>query len=172
MDRIATSTKSVDMFGAGKHGFKDGNLGLGVAPTDFNAEWFNGVQEELLSVIEAAGIAPSATTRNQLLASLAGALASRPDMAHSHGANGYQKLPGGLILQWGSAITSDSADVLVTFPVSFTTALYSAVATSNKSYNGIIATVDGNGLVNFMLNAWTDAGDRVSIAASWFAVGK
>ena len=66
MDRISTATKSVDLFGSGKHGFKDGNLGTGVAPTDLNAEWFNGVQEELLNVIEYASIVPAAGTRNQV----------------------------------------------------------------------------------------------------------
>lgn len=66
MDRISTSTKAVDLYGAGKHGFKNGNLGLGIAPTDLNAEWFNGVQEELLAVIEFAGLTPNSGTLNQL----------------------------------------------------------------------------------------------------------
>lgn len=73
MDRISTASKAADLFGAGKHGFKDGNLSLGITPTDFNAQWFNGVQEELLNVIEAAGIVPSAANRNQLLTALRGA---------------------------------------------------------------------------------------------------
>lgn len=66
MDRINTSTKAVDLFGAGKHGWKNGNLGLGVVPTDFNAEWFNGVQEEKMSVIEGAGVVPAAGVFTQL----------------------------------------------------------------------------------------------------------
>lgn len=35
--------------------------------------------------------------------------------------NGYQKLPGGLILQWGLYTGSSSADVTVTFPLTFPT---------------------------------------------------
>lgn len=66
MDRISTSTKAVDLYGPGKHGFKNGNLSLGIPPTDFNAEFFNGVQEELLAVIEGAGLTPDAGTLNQL----------------------------------------------------------------------------------------------------------
>lgn len=66
MDRISTSTKAVDLYGPGKHGFKNGNLSLGITPTDFNAEWCNGLQEELLAVIEGAGLAPDAGTLNQL----------------------------------------------------------------------------------------------------------
>lgn len=66
MDRIATATKAIDLFGVGKHGWKNRNIGLGVEPTEFNAEWCNGVQEELLAIIEAAGLVPAAATRNQM----------------------------------------------------------------------------------------------------------
>lgn len=70
MDRIATTNKAVDLFGAGKHGWKNRNIALGIEPTEFNADWCNGVQEELLNVIEAAGLVPAAATRNQLLLAL------------------------------------------------------------------------------------------------------
>lgn len=66
MDRINTSTKAVDLFGVGKHGFKDGDLAIGIAPTNFNAAWCNGTQEELLAVIEGAGLVPDSGTLNQL----------------------------------------------------------------------------------------------------------
>lgn len=70
MDRINTATKAVDLFGAGKHGFKDGNLATGVLPTDLEAGWFNGVQEELLSLIEAADLVPDSANRSQVLAAI------------------------------------------------------------------------------------------------------
>lgn len=70
MQRIATATKAVDLYGVGKHGFKDGNLALGITPTDFEAAWANGLQEEVLSVIEVAGLVPSGATLNQLLTAL------------------------------------------------------------------------------------------------------
>lgn len=66
MDRINTATKAVDLYGAGKHGFKNSNVGLGTPATDFNAEWANGVQEEHLNVIEAAGIVPAIATLTQM----------------------------------------------------------------------------------------------------------
>ena len=58
MDRINTDTKAVDLFGAGKHGFRNGDLSIGVYPTDLDEDWFNGAQEELMSVIEDAGVVP------------------------------------------------------------------------------------------------------------------
>lgn len=42
-------------------------------------------------------------------------------------ANGYQKLPSGIIIQWGNATTGGGGGVTVTFPISFPTAVYSAV---------------------------------------------
>ena len=70
MQRISTATKAVDLYGAGKHGFKNGDLAQAIAATDLNAEWFNGAQEELLALIEAAGLAPSDAKLNQVAMAL------------------------------------------------------------------------------------------------------
>jgi|GEM_PF-4370571 len=52
MKRIDTATKAVDLFGAGKHGFKAGNVLAGESPTKLNSPWFNHVQEELANLVE------------------------------------------------------------------------------------------------------------------------
>lgn len=70
MDRVNTDTKAENLFGAGKHGFKDGDLPLGIVSTDLNAEWFNNAQEELLGIIEGAGLVPNAAVRTQLAQAL------------------------------------------------------------------------------------------------------
>lgn len=70
MRRIDTATKAVDLFGEGKHGFKNGDPALAILATKLNAEWFNAIQEELAGVIEAAGLAVSPGTYNQLLLAL------------------------------------------------------------------------------------------------------
>lgn len=66
MQRIATATRAVDLFGVGKHGFKDGNIPLGILPTDFEALFCNQVQEELVGLIEGAGINPSNAVATQV----------------------------------------------------------------------------------------------------------
>jgi hypothetical protein len=43
------------------------------------------------------------------------------DGNQSLGANGYQKLPGGLIMQWGSGTSSGTGSLAITFPVAFPT---------------------------------------------------
>jgi len=55
MKRIDTATKAVDLFGEGKHGYKDGNPLSGDAPTQLNAAQFNHLQEEIANVIELTG---------------------------------------------------------------------------------------------------------------------
>jgi len=56
-------------------------------------------------------------------------------------ANGYQKLPSGLIIQWGNVSTNSSGFASVTFPIAFTSNVFSAFATATNS-------VAGNALAN------------------------
>lgn len=66
MRRIDTSTKAVDLFGAGKHGFKNGDPSLAILATKLNAEFFNATQEELASLIEYAGLTLDDADNTQL----------------------------------------------------------------------------------------------------------
>lgn len=67
MDRINTATKALDLFGPGKHGFKDGDLALAIQPTDLEALYFNDLQEEFVGgLIEYVGLVPTPGVRNQI----------------------------------------------------------------------------------------------------------
>lgn len=67
MERINGSAVATDLHGAGKDGFRDGNKALGIAATVVNSEFMNGVQEEIIRAIEAAGLTPTAGDNTQLL---------------------------------------------------------------------------------------------------------
>jgi hypothetical protein len=67
MQRIDTPTKAVDLFGPGKHGFRDGDPLLAILATKLNAGWFNRVQEAIVRVIEWAGIVLNGAVYTQLL---------------------------------------------------------------------------------------------------------
>ncbi len=41
--------------------------------------------------------------------------------------SGYQKLPGGLIIQWGEAYTADGLSAVVTYPITFPNGVFSIV---------------------------------------------
>lgn len=66
MKRISTATRVINKFGAGKDGFTDGSVVGGVASTDLEASWFDGVQEEIMNVLQGAGIAPDGSDLTQL----------------------------------------------------------------------------------------------------------
>ncbi|MBL5898095.1 integrase [Lelliottia amnigena] len=70
MHRIDTSTAQKDKFGAGKNGFTRGNPQTGTPATDLDDDYFDMLQEELVGVVEASGIALDKTKRNQLLEAL------------------------------------------------------------------------------------------------------
>jgi hypothetical protein len=70
MNRIDTSSKATDFFGAGKHGFTNGNPSTGVPATQLDAAWCNAIQEELANAIEGAGIALNPAVRTQLFTAI------------------------------------------------------------------------------------------------------
>lgn len=66
MDFIQTSNKQVDKFGPGKHGFSAGNPAGGVPATYFSPDWADAVQQELINIVEGAGVAPTAAVLTQV----------------------------------------------------------------------------------------------------------
>lgn len=66
MRRIDTTNKSVNLFGAGKHGFRNGNKAVGINPTEFDADWCNHIQEELAFLVESNEVALNPVDRTQI----------------------------------------------------------------------------------------------------------
>lgn len=83
-------------------------------------------------------------------------------------ASGYQKLPGGLIIQWGVADTATNATTTVTFPVAFPTACASAVVSNAFTGEDNAVNAVGTTTSSFGIN-------KTSATASgntfWLAIG-
>lgn len=77
-------------------------------------------------------------------------------------ANGYQKLPGGLIVQWGTSAAGVSG--AVTFPLAFPTACDSVVVSNNTT--GYATIVISKSTSSFV---W---GNNTSVTNYWFAIGR
>lgn len=89
--------------------------------------------------------------------------------------NGYQILPGGLILQWGTTgqIVS-GGNVVVTFPIAFPTAPLGAVcsffAAGNLTLNHTMANNVGSGATATQMNIYYYSGSTDQ-PAHWFCIG-
>ena len=70
MHRIDTKTAQKDKFGAGKNGFTRGNPQTGTPATDLDDDYFDMLQEELCSVVEASGASLEKGRHDQLLTAL------------------------------------------------------------------------------------------------------
>ncbi|EIZ5867736.1 phage tail protein [Salmonella enterica] len=77
MHRIDTKTAQKDKFGAGKNGFTRGNPQAGTPATDLDDDYFDMLQEELCSVVEASGASLEKGRHDQLLTALRALLLSR-----------------------------------------------------------------------------------------------
>jgi hypothetical protein len=76
MRRIDSPNRAVDLFGAGKDGFKAAIAGVTPA-TELTPAWFNAVQEAIVRTIEAAGYALSASDYDQFTNAVQQLIATR-----------------------------------------------------------------------------------------------
>lgn len=89
-------------------------------------------------------------------------------------ANGYQRLPSGLFVQWGTASASGSADITVTFPIAFPTGGLSVVASAynTPTTSSVVAGVGSLTTTAFSLGAFTsNTAARVASGVTWVAIG-
>lgn len=100
------------------------------------------------------------------------------DFGQSLAANGWQRLPSGLILQWGSATTS-AGNLTVAFPTAFPNACYGVFANVNLAQPSATvmysAWADTWTLSNFILRSRYAAGGTVAadnMPANYWAVGR
>lgn len=63
---INTSSKVVDKFGAGQHGFTNGNSASGIPPTQLDSDYFDAVSNEINSTIIIGGVALNGNNSTQL----------------------------------------------------------------------------------------------------------
>ena len=84
--------------------------------------------------------------------------------------NGYQKLPSGLIMQWGQATGGSAAAQTVTFPIPFLNAVFQITTSKTDTQATFEASISSTTLTNFVLVA-TPSGSGTGIVTHWFVVG-
>lgn len=100
-----------------------------------------------------------------------------PDMSSftaSRASTGWQKLPGGLIIQWGQAATNTSSLVAVAYPIPFPNNVFQVVGSCIDVNNADIVAINSTDGVNFNLVAWvasTGSVTRTTTPVKWIAIG-
>ena len=88
--------------------------------------------------------------------------------------NGYQKLPSGIILQWGSAVASSNPSS-ISYNIAFPNAalVMGAIQTGTLGFNGIVAQVSGGNATFFYVATGTSGSSPTWASASvnWWAIG-
>ena len=91
----------------------------------------------------------------------------------SLGAKGYYKLPGGLMMQWGTSSSLGEGSQFQTFAIAFTTSVFSVQVTPNSGGGNA-----GNKKDHWVANSWTLNGftltsyfENGSASYSWLAIG-
>lgn len=190
MHRIDTKTAQKDKFGAGKNGFTRGNPQTGTPATDLDDDYFDMLQEELCSVVEASGASLEKGRHDQLLTALRALLLSRKNPfgdIKSDGtvktalenlgfgerlleADGYFELPGGLLLQWGhGSVQATNATVSFKKPFNVTPFI---VLPHKITADGRYVTSANYTLTGFSLYGWNGNGTANNIDSyTYFALG-
>lgn len=94
--------------------------------------------------------------------------------ANSKTSPGYQKLPNGLIVQWGRYSTTIGANSTVTYPIAFTATPLS-LTVGYESGSGVGWVVRYGGLTNSQFSVvwdyWSTSGSGAATQVHWIAIG-
>lgn len=169
MDRINGSTATAN------RQFTEGSPTSGVPATIVSAQWLNSVQEELMGLLSAAGIAPNVSDNAQVLAAIrALVVAMFTGDNQSTGGSFRQNLPGGYMIQGGMVQNAANGPAPLTFPRAFPNAARTVLAL--PIYAG--STPVSAGLVDESLtrtgcqiSRLTAAGATNNFSFYWLAVG-
>lgn len=94
------------------------------------------------------------------------------DFTSSLSTSGYQKLPSGLIIQWGTtALISTDALLSVTFPIAFPNAPLSITGSGVASQISGGATQTGFNFPTLSTTGFTVANDTTQNSIRWIAIG-
>lgn len=90
------------------------------------------------------------------------------------GTSGYQKLPSGLIIQWGASQGSTSGVVTYSFPIPFPNAILAMTGSQGNAQayaRGAAQPLSGNPNSQYQVSAMTGGSSYAADTIRWFAVG-
>lgn len=135
MRKVGSTTDTADSNGE----YTNGNVANGVPPTIINAEMLNTFQRELVNAVEGAGIELNPNDDGQLSKAIGKTIKQQSQALLANA--GYQKMPSGLIIQWGIISGAGSASVTENYPLKFPNDLFQSVAALRDMSGGDVSGV-------------------------------
>jgi len=93
------------------------------------------------------------------------------NLSGSIGASGWQRLPSGLLIQYGQVTSSASADVTFTFPIPFAVGPYAVLVSPYALGSGVVANWNVVSPADVKVAAFSMAGARVAAPVQVLALG-
>lgn len=86
--------------------------------------------------------------------------------------SGYQRLPNGVLIQWGLSATSTSGTVTASFPIAFTTSVWTKFATVNTASASTNAYTMASGATGGLTSqSWYCSSATSGIGFQWLVIG-
>jgi hypothetical protein len=147
---------------------------LGYTVSDSNINYLGTILANVIAINQSGGINAKNQQINNTLAGVSSGDAVNMGQfsASKNMASGYQRLPSGIMIQWGTATGNSSAIVNITFPAAFTTnpvvfGWYVSVSTVPLCYTTTNAVTTGATL--FVQNA--GGTNAPNAPTAWLAIG-
>lgn len=147
--------------------FTDGDPLSDLPASRDSADYQNMIFDSLINLIEGASLTPDEEDLTLVLQAVQALGVSEAEFANSLLEDGYQQLPGGLILQWGTMQTTTN-EVNYPYNITYPTASLSVLITGSGSVtgNGEIQQAEPN--TNSTFKAANNTSTR---NARWFSIG-
>lgn len=100
----------------------------------------------------------------------AGGLRSSPDFAFLGTNPGYQRLPSGIMIQWGTATGTSSGGKVVALPIPAKVATLFAMGIVASSAAGYVCTTSNKTTAGFTAHTWQNATTRGDANFDWLAI--
>jgi hypothetical protein len=151
------------------------NLGYAVSDSSFTA--LEAVLTNIIAINQAGGISAQSNKITNMLAGVnSGDAVNMGQFLASMTANGYQKLPGGLIIQWGTSVTNSGGVGTVVFPIAFPNTCLSVntTVTGSATFPSISAFSEVSELSVTQFVCYTITYNNLVYSGggfTWFAIG-